>query len=169
MGAALARQGCTLIYGGGNIGLMGILADAVLAGNGKVIGVIPQALVAKELAHAGLTDLQIVDSMHQRKALMADQADAFIALPGGFGTLDEFCEILTWAQLGFHSKPCGLLNMNGFFDHFLAQIDDAVRECFIRPEHRALILVEREPEALLQRLAGAHPPHLHKWIDRDQT
>ena len=169
MGAALARQGHTLVYGGGHIGLMGVLADAELAWGSEVIGVIPEALVAKELAHNGLTDLRIVDSMHERKALMADLADAFLAMPGGFGTLDEFCEILTWAQLGLHRKPCGLLNANGFFDPFLEQIESAVREGFIREQHRDLILVEREPEPMLKRLGGAHPPDLHKWIDRDQT
>jgi len=169
MGELLARQRLGLVYGGGNIGLMGLLADAVLAGGGEVIGVIPQALLDKELAHRGLTKLHVVGSMHERKALMAELADAFIALPGGFGTLDEFCEIVTWAQLGFHRKPCGLLNVSGFFDAFLAQVEHAVEKRFIRAQHRELIHVEREPEPLLRRLLTAQPPAMHKWIDRDQT
>ena len=168
MGAAVARQGFGLVYGGGNVGLMGVVADAVLAQGGEVIGVIPQALVDKELAHAGLSDLRIVHSMHERKALMADLAEAFIALPGGYGTLEEFCEIITWAQLGLHRKPCGLLNVDGFYDPFLAQIEHAVKTCFIRPEHRALFVVEQEPEPLLQSLLQFQPPAIHKWIDRDE-
>lgn len=169
MGATLARHQLGLVYGGGNVGLMGGVADAVLAGGGKVIGVIPQALVDKELAHRGVTELRVVRSMHERKALMAELADAFIALPGGFGTLDEFCEILTWAQLGFHRKPCGLLNVTGFFDPFLSQIKHAVENRFIREEHGALIHVETTSELLLRRLFTAHPPAIHKWIDRDET
>jgi uncharacterized protein (TIGR00730 family) len=169
LGAALARHGLGLVYGGGNIGLMGILADAALAHGSEVIGVIPQALVDKELAHRGVTELRIVKSMHERKALMADLSDAFIALPGGYGTLDEFCEILTWAQLGLHRKPCGLINVERFFDPFLAHIDTATQARFIRPQHRALILVEQQPESLLQRLLAYHPPVAHKWIDRDET
>jgi uncharacterized protein (TIGR00730 family) len=169
MGATLARHHLGLVYGGGNIGLMGVVADTVLAEGGQVIGVIPQALVDKELAHRGVTELHVVRSMHERKAMMAELADAFIALPGGFGTLDEFCEILTWAQLGFHRKPCGLLNVNGFFDPFLSQIQHAVESRFIRDEHRALIHVEPTSEPLLRRLLIAHPPAIHKWIDRDET
>lgn len=169
MGEALAQRRLGLVYGGGNVGLMGLLADAVLARGGEVIGVIPQALVDKELAHHGVTELRIVGSMHERKALMAELADAFIALPGGFGTLDEFCEILTWAQLGFHRKPCGLLNVVGFFDPFLSHLDHAVRHRFIREQHRAMVHVDHHPEALLRRLLTAQPPAMHKWIDRDQT
>lgn len=169
MGALLARHHIGLVYGGGNIGLMGVIADAVLAGGGEVIGVIPQALVDKELAHHGVTQLRVVQSMHERKAMMADLAEGFLALPGGFGTLDEFCEILTWAQLGFHRKPCGLLNTAGFYDAFLAQVDHAVAQRFIRAEHRGLIHVATEPAALLRHLQAAHPPAMHKWIDRDQT
>lgn len=169
LGKELAAAGMGLVYGGGNVGLMGVVADAVLAGGGAVIGVIPQALVDKELAHRGLTELRIVSSMHERKALMAELADAFIALPGGYGTLEEFCEIVTWAQLGLHHKPCGLLNVNGFYDAFLHQIEQAVAARFIRPQHRRLILVEQEPPALLAALRQSHPPVQHKWIDRDQT
>lgn len=169
MGALLARRELGLVYGGGNVGLMGILADAALSRGGEVIGVIPKAMVEKELAHQGLTKLHTVHSMHERKALMAELADAFVALPGGFGTLDEFCEVLTWAQLGLHLKPCGLLNVAGFYDAFLAQIDAAVQARFIRPEHRSLVLAEREPEALLSRLEQFQPPSTHKWIDRDES
>jgi uncharacterized protein (TIGR00730 family) len=169
LGGMLAERGFGLVYGGGNIGLMGVVADAVLAGGGKVVGVIPQALVEKELAHRGLTDLRVVGSMHERKAMMADLADAFVALPGGWGTMDEFCEILTWAQLGLHRKPCGLLNVAGFYDAFLAQIDTAVKARFIRQEHREFLLVEQEPSTLLDRMIAFHPPLIHKWIDRGET
>ena len=127
LGSILARRGMTLVYGGGNVGLMGVLANAVLAGGGNVIGVIQQAMVYLEVAHTGFPDLRIVGSMHERKALMADLADAFIALPGGLGTLEEFCEILTWAQLGMHQKPCGLINVENYFDQLIAFLDDAVR------------------------------------------
>ena len=169
MGATVARLGLGVVYGGGNIGLMGVLADAVLARQGEVMGVIPQALVDKELAHHGVTELRVVHSMHERKALMAELADAFVALPGGYGTLEEFCEVLTWAQLGFHAKPCGLLNVAGFYDSFLALLDHAVRERFLRPEHRSLVVVDPEPEVLIRRLAESAPPALPKWIDRDET
>src|SRR5438477_12302852 len=151
MGAAVAKHGLDLVYGGGNVGLMGVVADAALAEGGKVIGVIPQALVEKELAHRGLTELRIVQSMHERKALMAELASAFIALPGGYGTLEELCEIITWSQLGLHRKPCGLLNVEHFYNPFLAQIELAVSARFIRSEHQGLFVVEENPELLLQR------------------
>ena len=169
VGEALTRRGCGLVYGGGCIGLMGVVADAVLAHGGEVIGVIPDALVAKELAHRGLTELRVVGSMHERKASMADLADAFIALPGGYGSFEEFCEMLTWAQLGLHRKPCGLLNVDGYYDPLLALFDRAVTERFVRPVHRALVLEDRDPDRLLDRLAGYEPPTLEKWIDRDET
>ena len=169
VGGALARRGCGLVYGGGCIGLMGIVADAVLAHGGEVIGVIPEALVAKELAHRGLTELRVVGSMHERKASMADLADAFIALPGGYGSFEEFCEMLTWAQLGLHRKPCGLLNVDGYYDSLLALFDRAVTERFVRPVHRALVLEDRDPDRLLDRLAAYQAPTLEKWIDRDET
>ena len=169
LGRALAARGLGLVFGGGRVGLMGALADAVLAAGGEAIGVIPEDLKKKELAHTGLRDLRVVGSMHERKALMERLSDGFIAMPGGFGTLDEFCEILTWAQLGFHRKPCGLLNVGGFYDAFLAQVEHAVEQRFIRAPHRELIHVEREPEPLLRRLLTAQPPAMHKWIDRDQT
>ena len=169
VGGALARRGCGLVYGGGCIGLMGIVADAVLAHGGEVIGVIPEALVAKELAHRGLTELRVVGSMHERKASMADLADAFIALPGGYGSFEELCEMLTGAQLGLHRKPSGLLNVDGYYDPLLALFDRAVTERFVRPVHRALVLEDRDPDRLLDRLAGYEPPTLEKWIDRDET
>jgi uncharacterized protein (TIGR00730 family) len=168
LGTALARRGTGLVYGGGRVGLMGALADAALAEGGEVIGIIPEALLAWEVAHAGLTDLQVVASMHERKARMADLADAFVALPGGYGTLEEFCEVLTWSQLGLHAKPCGLVNVEGYYDPLLALLDHAVAERFVRPEHRALVLEAAEPELLLDLLAGYEPPALTKWIDREE-
>lgn len=169
MGAVLARRGLELVYGGGRVGLMGAIADAVLAEGGKVIGIIPEALVAKEVAHLGLTELRVVKTMHERKALMVELADAFIALPGGFGTLEEFCEVLTWAQLGLHRKPHGLLNVEGFYDPLLSFFDHSVAENFVRPAHRSLVLAEKDPDRLLDLLAKAHPPILEKWIDREQA
>lgn len=169
LGAAIARRRFGLVYGGGNVGLMGIVADAALAQGGEVIGVIPQALVDKELAHRGLTDLRIVRSMHERKALMAELSDVFVALPGGYGTLEELCEIVTWAQLGLHRKTCGLLNVARFYDSFLAHLDGAVAAQFIPEKHRSLIQVSDQPEALLDLLLLAHPPSVEKWIERDET
>jgi uncharacterized protein (TIGR00730 family) len=168
LSGALAERGIGLVYGGGNVGLMGLAADALLARGGEVFGVIPEALVGRELAHRGLTQLHVVRSMHECKTLMAELSDGFVALPGGFGTLDELCEILTWAQLGLHRKPCGLLNVAGFFDAFLAQVARAVRDHFIRPEHQALLLVESEPRRLLERMREFRAPATHKWIERDQ-
>jgi hypothetical protein len=165
LGELLAARGVGLVFGAGHVGLMGVLADAVLRGGGEAVGVIPQALVDKELAHRGLTELRVVATMHQRKALMADLADGFAALPGGYGTADEFFEILTWAQLGLHAKPIGLLNVAGFFDPLLAWVDHCVREAFLRPEHRALLQVSADSEELLEMLAryraAAETP---KWI-----
>jgi uncharacterized protein (TIGR00730 family) len=169
MGAALARRGVGLVYGGGRVGLMGIVADSVMAGGGAVVGVIPESMVSKEVAHQGLTELRIVGSMHERKALMADLADAFVALPGGYGTFEEFCEIVTWAQLGLHRKPCGLLNVEGYYDRLLSLFDHAVAERFVRSAHRALVLEERQPERLLDLVESYQPPALEKWIERDET
>lgn len=169
LGSELALRGIGLVYGGGRVGLMGIVADAVLTGGGEVIGVIPKALATKEVAHHGLTDLRVVASMHERKALMVELADAFIALPGGFGTLEEFCEVLTWAQLGIHRKPHGLLNVAEFYAPLLKFFDHAVAEKFVRGVHRELIITASEPAELLDLLAKAHPPNLNKWIDLDQT
>ena len=168
MGEALARRGIGLVYGGGGIGLMGVLADAAVSAGGDVIGVIPEALMAREVAHRGLADLRVVASMHERKALMAELADAFVALPGGFGTLEEFCESLTWAQLGIHRKPCGLLNVEGFFDPLLLLFDHAVRERFVSPDHRSLVVVEEDPERLLDALSRWEPPALERWMGREE-
>ncbi|MBI1917770.1 MAG: TIGR00730 family Rossman fold protein [Planctomycetes bacterium] len=168
LGRLLAERGLGLVYGGGHIGLMGVLADAVLAAGGEVIGVIPQSLVDRELAHPGLTELQVVATMHQRKSLMADLSDAFVALPGGYGTLDETFEILTWAQLGLHAKPVGMLNVSGFFDPLLAWIDRAVEDGFLKPQHRELLSLCDEPGELLDALATHRPaPETPKWIGRD--
>jgi len=169
MGDALVRRQIGLVYGGARIGLMGALADAVLAARGHVTGVIPKALVAREVAHAGLTDLRIVASMHERKALMADLADGFIALPGGWGTMEEFFEVLTWGQLGLHRKPCGLLNVGGFFDGLLSFIDHSIDEGFVRREHRPMVLVSESPDALLDRFGHYAPPDVEKLIDRAAT
>jgi uncharacterized protein (TIGR00730 family) len=146
-----------LVFGGGCVGLMGIVADAVLGAGGHVIGIIPHALVAREIAHLGLPDLRIVSSMHERKATMAGLADAFIALPGGYGTFEEFCEAVTWTQLGLHRKRCGLLNVQGFYDPLLALVDRAVADGFVRPENRAIVLADDDPARLLDRLAEPMP------------
>ncbi|MBI5544363.1 MAG: TIGR00730 family Rossman fold protein [Deltaproteobacteria bacterium] len=163
---ALARRGLGVVYGGGNVGLMGAVADAMLAAGGEAIGVIPQALMDKELGHPGLTRMHVVGSMHERKAMMADLADGFVALPGGFGTFEEFCEVLTWTQLGFQKKPCGLLDVDGFYDGLLALFDRAVAERFVRPDHRAMVLTSAEPDALLEQMEAWRPPTVPKWIDR---
>lgn len=165
VGTALARRGLELVYGGGKVGLMGVMADAALAAGGRVTGVIPEALVAKEVGHAGLTELRIVRSMHERKALMADLADGFVALPGGMGTLDELFEILTWAQLGIHAKPCGLLNVAGYFEALLQFVQHSVAEGFVRREHGAMLHVAAAPDALLDLLEHAHVPVLAKWVE----
>ena len=148
---------------------MGVIADAMLAEGGEVIGVIPQALVAKEVAHQHLTQQRIVSMMHERKALMAGLADAFIAMPGGMGTFDEFCEILTWAQLGIHQKPCGILNVENYFTPLLTMFDHAMTEGFLRDTHRALVLEACEPEQLLEALTKYQPPRAEKWLDLDKV
>ncbi|HEV2074086.1 MAG TPA: TIGR00730 family Rossman fold protein [Thermomicrobiales bacterium] len=165
LGREIAGRNLTLVFGGGRVGLMGAVADAALKAGGEVIGVIPQALMDKELGHTGISQLRITGSMHERKALMAQEADGFIALPGGFGTLDEFCEILTWAQLGIHEKPCGLLDTgNGFFRHLRAFFDDAVEAGFVRADHRAMVLEDTDPASLLNRMAAWAPTTTPKWI-----
>ena len=166
MGRKLAMAGLKLVYGGGKVGLMGVLADAALAAGGEVVGVMPQAIVDMEVAHLGLTELIVVQSMHERKARMADASDAFIALPGGYGTFEEFCEVLTWSQLGFHVKPCGVLNVGGFYDPLLALFDRAVQDRFVRPEHRELVLADTDVDALLERLASFNPIKVHKLFGR---
>jgi uncharacterized protein (TIGR00730 family) len=169
LGRTIAESGRSLVYGGAKVGMMGVLADATLAGGGEVIGVMPEGLIRREIAHTGLTALHTVDSMHQRKALMAELADGFIAMPGGYGTLDEFCEILTWSQLGLHEKPCGMLNIAGYFDSLLAFLDHAVQEQLLRPAHRNLILTEADPLRLLCLMEYWEPVHLPKWITRSET
>ena len=165
LGAALARAGIGLVYGGGSVGLMGLLADAVLAGGGEVIGVIPRALATREIAHHGLADLRIVESMHERKALMTELADAFVALPGGLGTLEELLEVVTWAQLGLHAKPIAVLNLAGYFDGLLALFDHAIAERFVHPGHRALVLAAPDVDALLETLRTAQPAAApRKWL-----
>lgn len=166
LGRALAMREVGLVFGGARVGLMGVLADTVLASRGHVIGVIPAALVAKEVAHDGLSDLRVVTSMHERKAMMSDLADGFIALPGGWGTLDEFFEILTWGQLGLHQKPCGLLNVQGYFDRLLSFVAHSIDEGFVRREHGSMISVSSSADALLDMLASYEPPRVEKWIDR---
>jgi uncharacterized protein (TIGR00730 family) len=173
LGRLLAGRGIELVYGGGNIGLMGAIADACLAAGGSVVGVIPQALMGKEVAgrnveHRALTRLEVVDSMHTRKARMAELADGFIALPGGFGTFEEFCEVLTWGQLGFHGKAMGLLNVNGFYDALLAMFDHAVGEGFRRPENRAMVLADTDPERLLAMMAAYRPEPVNKWLKEER-
>ena len=168
LAALLLQHKIELVYGGGNIGLMGALADTVLAGGGTVIGVIPESLMAREVGHLGLSELRIVDSMHERKALMSDLSDAFIALPGGFGTLEEFCEVVTWSQLGIQEKPCGLLNTLGYYDPLLQLFDHAVAEGFLHPDNRALVMHDGDPERLLEKMADFRPSHREKWIGREE-
>ncbi len=166
LGGFLARNGIGVVYGGGNIGLMGALADGALAQSGEVIGVIPQALLEKELGHRGVTELRVVGSMHERKQMMVDLSDGFIALPGGFGTLDELFETLTWLQLAFHDKPVGLLNVGGFFDGLVDFIHHMSHSGYLKPEHAACVLVETGTEKLLQRMQSFSPPDLGKWIEK---
>lgn len=169
MGALLAARGIGLVYGGGHVGLMGVIADAVMASGGEVIGIIPQTLADREIAHAGITELRVVDSMHTRKAMMAELADGFIAMPGGVGTFEEFFEVVTWMQLGLHRKPCGLLNVIAFYTPLAAFIDQAVSEGFIKPIHRAAIVVDSDPARLLDTLATIQLPDVPKWIGRSET
>jgi len=166
MGMGLAQRGLGLVYGGGRVGLMGAVADGAIAGGGNVTGVIPQSLVDRELAHTGLSEIHVVTSMHERKAMMAEIADAFIAMPGGFGTLDELFEIITWAQLGFHRKPIALLNVGGYFDPLLTFIEHMATEGFIKPKDRGAVLVKNEVGDLLDTLLSYEPPQLEKWIEK---
>lgn len=167
MGQALAARGLTVVYGGGRTGMMGALADAALAAGAQVIGVLPRIFHTPSLAHSGLTELYLVEDMHQRKARMAELADAFVALPGGFGTLEELFEILTWAQIGLHRRPVGVLNVQGYFDPLLGLIEHVRRNGFIYAEHRGLLLCEAEPERLLERMETYRPPDgLERWVAR---
>lgn len=166
LGHLIADRGLRLVYGGGHVGLMGRLADAVLGQGGEVHGVITRALQGKEVAHTGLTTLDVVATMHERKARMSDLADGFIMLPGGFGTLDEYFEALTWTQLGVHAKPCAILDVNGYFEPLIAFIGSATELRFIRPEHRDMIITGTDPTSVLDQMAAWHPPDTDKWLDR---
>jgi uncharacterized protein (TIGR00730 family) len=168
LGRLLAERKIELVYGGRNIGLMGELADAALEAGGRVIGVIPESLMAKEVGHQGLTELRVVGSMHERKALMADLAEGSIALPGGYGTFEEFCEVLTWSQLGVHAKPCGVLNVERYYDPLLALFDHAVKEGFLRSDNRTLVLEERDPRRLLEKMSEFQASDGGKWITDEE-
>lgn len=169
LGTLLAREGLGLVYGGSKVGLMGRLADVMLEQGGQVVGVIPHALVNREVAHGGLTELRVVGSMHERKAVMAEIADAFVTLPGGLGTLEEFFEVVTWGQLGLHRKPSGLLDISGYYQPLIRFLDHAVAEGFLSVSHRRMILVEEDPEILLGRLTRYDPPTVPKWITVGET
>jgi len=166
LGRTLAERQIRLVYGGSHAGLMGVLADACLAQGGEVHGVITRSLVDKEIAHRGLTSLEVVETMHERKAAMSGQADGFIMLPGGFGTLDEFFEAVTWTQLGIHAKPCGVLDVGGFFAPLRALLEEATRQRFLRQEHRELVIMESDPDRMLSRLSAWEPVVIGKWLDR---
>ncbi|HQU84895.1 MAG TPA: TIGR00730 family Rossman fold protein [Pyrinomonadaceae bacterium] len=169
VGKFLGENGIELVFGGGRVGLMGRIADTVMANGGKVIGIIPKGLSDREVAHQGLTELKIVGSMHERKALMAELSDGFIALPGGVGTFEEFCEIVTWAQLGIHEKPCALMNVGGFYNAFIAMFDHSMNQGFIRPQHRELVLVDDKIEELYEKMRNFRPPTIEKWLDKEST
>jgi uncharacterized protein (TIGR00730 family) len=165
----MAQRRIGLVYGGGRVGLMGVLADTILEHGGEAIGVMPQALFDREIGHPRLTELKVVDSMHERKAQMAELADAFVAVPGGIGTLEELIEVYTWSQLGIHDKGCGVLNVRGYYDGLAAFLDHAVGEGFLRPQHRAVLTVAEDPAELLDALATYTPPRVGKWLELDQT
>ena len=169
LAGAMVERGIRLVYGGACVGIMGVVADEVLRRGGQAVGVIPESLMCKELAHAGLTELHVTPSMHARKTLMAELADGFVALPGGIGTFEEIFEVWTWAQLGFHGKPCGLLNVAGYYDGLTAFLDHAASEQFVRADQRRMLVVETDPAALLDRFAGYTPPVQPKWVGRDET
>ena len=164
LGQLMVQQGCGLVFGGGSVGLMGVIADAVLAEQGEVIGVLPEKLATKELRHPGVADMRVVENMHARKALMSELSDAFIALPGGLGTFEELFEVITWAQLGFHRKNIGLLNVGGYYDPLVRLVDHAIQEGFIKADHRDLIVVEERADVLLRRLADHELPKVRRWL-----
>lgn len=168
LGQILTSERILVVYGGGSVGLMGVLADAVLESGGSITGVIPRSLFEREVGHQGLTELHVVESMHERKAMMAELADAFIALPGGIGTMEELLETLTWGQLGYHDKPCGLLNVSGYWNGMLAALDRAVEERFLARPHRTMLIVGDEPSDLLRRLRAYEPPRVEKWLGHEQ-
>lgn len=169
LGRALAAEGIGVVYGGAQVGLMGLLADAALGEGGEVIGVIPQALLRREVGHSRLSELRVVASMHERKAMMAELSDAFIALPGGIGTLEELFEVLTWSQLGLHAKPCAILNVAGYYDQLLTFLAHATSERFVRAEHARMLLVDDSPQRIVERLRTYDPPRVDKWLDRAST
>jgi len=169
LGRALLQRGIGLVYGGGGVGMMGRISETVKSGGGEIIGIIPNALLAREAGRNDIGELRIVRSMHERKAMMVEISDGFIAIPGGFGTFEEFCEIVTWAQLGLHAKPVGLLNVDSYFDPLIAQFDRAVTEEFAYPENRALILHETNPDRLLDLMEAYNPPKIEQWIDPDEA
>jgi len=169
LGREIADRNCGLVYGGGCVGLMGVLADAALSQGGHVTGVIPAAIFSKEVEHRGVSDLRVVSSMHERKSLMSELSDGFVALPGGLGTLEELFEVLTWAQLGIHTKPCGVLNVDGYYDGLLSFLDHAVAESLVGGIDRSLLIVEEQPAALLEQFAAYQAPPIEKWLDRRQT
>ncbi|MGS4989328.1 LOG family protein [Roseibium sp. RP-7] len=168
-GRAIAEQGYTLVYGGAKVGLMGTVADAALAAGGKVIGVLPRSLQDKEIGHEGLSELHLVDSMHERKAMMADLSDAFIALPGGVGTLEEIFEVWTWGQLGYHKKPCGFLNAEGYYDHLIAFLDHQTEQGFTKQVMRDMAQIASSPLDMIRQFENYTPPSAPKWINRDET
>jgi uncharacterized protein (TIGR00730 family) len=165
----MAARGIGLVYGGGKAGLMGVLADAMLAAGGEAIGIIPQALMDREVGHAGLTELRVVTSMHERKALMAELSDGFVAVPGGIGTLEELIEVFTWSQLGIHAKPCGMLDAAGFYAGLAGFLDHMVAEGFLRPQHRSTLVSASTPEELIARLEAWEPPAVHQWLDLERS
>jgi len=168
LGKALAKADIGVVYGGASIGLMGAVADAAMEQGGEVIGIIPQALVDKEIAHPGLTDLRVVGSMHERKAMMSELSDGFVALPGGLGTLEELFEVWTWAQLGYHSKPCAVYNLGGFYDGLTGWLDHVVSEQFIKPQHRGMLIVESQPQPLIQAMSEYEVPSgVVKWVEKE--
>lgn len=169
LGHELAARGLGLVYGGASVGVMGAVADAVLERGGNAIGVIPRSLATREVAHGRLDELIVVDSMHARKAQMAELSDGFIALPGGWGTIEEIFEMLTWAQLGFHEKPCGLLNVASYYDHLFAFLEEAVRQQFVKEEYRPMIMMDEAPDLLLDRFSAYRAPRVRKWIGAEET
>jgi uncharacterized protein (TIGR00730 family) len=168
LGQAMQQRGIGLVYGGAAVGIMGTVADAVLAAGGEVIGVIPKSLAVKEVAHDHLTELHVVESMHERKAMMAELSDGFIAMPGGWGTLEELFEMLTWAQLGFHQKPCGLLNISGYYDGLIGFLDNAFEQQFVSEQYRPMLLTAQQPGALLDQYASYQAPVVRKWVAEEQ-
>ena len=169
LGRFLAERGLDLVYGGASIGLMGAVADSVMAGGGRVVGVIPEAMASKEVAHEGLTEMHVVSSMHERKSMMARLADAFVALPGGFGSFEELLEMITWAQLGIHRKPVGILNVSGYYDPLIQLFEGAIEAGFIKPSNRKLFVIEQEADRLLQTLLAHRLPEVKRWITERET